>query len=117
MNRIDGFGGGSDSHYTLWSAINPPNQKNTQQLDANQAVQVKKATTDGYDAVQLGAGSKKPKRVSQPERGHFDRWLDGNQEGPAKRKLWEFRVTPNALLAPGACDDLDGEGGWTVCFA
>lgn len=75
---------------------------------------MKKATTDGYDAVQLGAGSKKPKRVSQPERGHFDRWLDGNQEGPAKRKLWEFRVTPNALLAPGAFDDLDGEGGWLV---
>ncbi len=66
-------------------------------------MQVKKEATDGYDAVQLGAGSKKAKRVSQPERGHLERWLDGNTgpDAPAKRKLWEFRVTPNALPAPG----------------
>lgn len=74
------------------------------QLDQNVAMQVKKEATDGYDAVQLGAGTKKAKRVSQPERGHHDRWLDGNTgpDAPAKRQLWEFRVTPNALPAPGA---------------
>lgn len=87
------------------NTISPKPKRYQKQLDENLAVQVKKAATDGYDAVQLGAGSKKAKRVSQPERGHYDRWLDGNQgpeDGPAKRKLWEFRVTPDALLAPGA---------------
>lgn len=72
------------------------------QLDKNQAIQVKKEATDGYDAVQVGAGEKKLKRVNQPERGHYDRWINGNSATiPAKRKLWEFRATPDALVAPG----------------
>ncbi len=71
------------------------------QLDDVQAVQVKKATTDGYTSVQLGAGEKKLKNTSQPERGHLDRWIDGDGSAAPKRKLWEFRVTPDALLHPG----------------
>lgn len=34
-------------------------------------VQRKTNATDGYEAVQLGAGSKKPERVSKPLAGHY----------------------------------------------
>lgn len=36
-------------------------------------VQLKTAAVEGYDAVQLGFGEKSPKRVNQPEVGHFKR--------------------------------------------
>jgi large subunit ribosomal protein L3 len=35
--------------------------------------QSKSADKDGYDAVQLGFGEKKPARVSKPMKGHFDK--------------------------------------------
>jgi len=34
-------------------------------------VQKKTAGADGYDAVQLGFGEKKERRINKPERGHF----------------------------------------------
>ena len=34
-------------------------------------VQVKTVETDGYDAVQLGFGSVKEKKLNKPEKGHF----------------------------------------------
>lgn len=37
----------------------------------NRITQVKTAETDGYRALQVTAGSKKPSRVSKPEAGHF----------------------------------------------
>ncbi len=37
----------------------------------NRVVQVKTAETDGYDAVQLGFGTKKANRVNKPAKGHF----------------------------------------------
>ncbi len=52
---------------------------------------------DGYDAVQLGVGRAKVKNVAQPLRGHFAK---ANVE--PKRKLAEFRVSPEALLEVGA---------------
>ena len=36
-------------------------------------VQRKTPTIDGYDAVQLGFGEKKPRRTTKPEAGHFKR--------------------------------------------
>jgi len=59
-------------------------------------VQVKTQGKEGYTALQVGAGSRKAKRVSAPLAGHF-RWA----EVPIKRVLAEFRVTPDALLPPG----------------
>lgn len=52
---------------------------------------------DGYTAVQLGAGEKKPQRLTQPERGHFAK---ANIE--PKEKIQEFRVSEDALLDVGA---------------
>jgi large subunit ribosomal protein L3 len=52
---------------------------------------------NGYTALQLGAGSRRPSRVRQPERGNF-----AVAKVEAKRKLAEFRVTPDNLIEVGA---------------
>lgn len=53
--------------------------------------------THGYDAVQLGAGKAKVKRMTKAMRGHFAK---ANVE--PKQKLSEFRVSGDALLGVGA---------------
>ena len=35
--------------------------------------QIKTEETDGYSAVQLAFGSRKPKRTTKPQKGHFDK--------------------------------------------
>ncbi len=59
-------------------------------------VQKKTVETDGYEAVQLGFGDKKEKKVTKPEKGHFDK-----AGVTAKRVLREFRLTGAADLNPG----------------
>ena len=49
-------------------------------------VQKKEMARDGYDAVQLGLGSKKNRRVNKPERGHMEKVGKG-----AFQLLREFR--------------------------
>ncbi len=66
-------------------------------LDNLQVVAQRKAATDGYDAVQLGAGSAKAKNLSKPQRGHF-----GKAEVEPKAKVVEFRVDEGNLLDVGA---------------
>jgi large subunit ribosomal protein L3 len=53
----------------------------------NRVTQVKTAETDGYDAVQVTAGSKRASLLLKPEAGHFAK---AKVEGG--RGLWEFRV-------------------------
>lgn len=66
------------------------------QLDSCQVVQVKQPETDGYTALQLGVGEAKRKRVGVSMLGHYDKvGLSPN------RKLSEFRVSPDAVLAVG----------------
>jgi large subunit ribosomal protein L3 len=48
-------------------------------------VQIKDGETDGYQAVQLGFGSSKPKHLSSPERGHLKK-----AGAPPLRHLHEF---------------------------
>ena len=52
---------------------------------------------NGYTAVQLGAGSVKPKNVSKPLRGHF-----AVAKVEPKRKVAEFRVAPENMIDIGA---------------
>ena len=66
-------------------------------LDNLQVVARREAERDGYNAVQLGAGSAKAKNLSKPQRGHF-----GKAEVEPKAKLVEFRVDEDALLDVGA---------------
>ena len=58
--------------------------------------QVKTQEKEGYTALQLGAGSKKAKRLNRSERGHF---IAGDV--PFSAELTEFRVSPDAILPVG----------------
>jgi large subunit ribosomal protein L3 len=52
---------------------------------------------DGYVALQLGAGAKKPKNTSKAMRGHF-----AKAEVEPKHELAEFRVSEDMLIDVGA---------------
>ena len=66
------------------------------QLDKLQVVAQRTADKHGYSAVQLGAGTAKAKRTSQPMRGHF-----AAAKVEPKRKVAEFRVDPENLIKVG----------------
>jgi large subunit ribosomal protein L3 len=66
------------------------------QLDNLQVVAQRTNDQHGYTAVQLGAGTAKPKRVSQAMRGHF-----AVANVAPKRKVAEFRVDPANLIEVG----------------
>ena len=66
-------------------------------VDSCQVVQVKIESTDGITALQLGAGEAKPKNVPPSLINHQ---RNAGIETP-KRKLWEFSVTPDAVLPVG----------------
>ncbi len=66
-------------------------------LDGCQVVAQRTQEANGYCALQLGAGLAKVKRVSRAERGHF-----AVAKVPPKRKLAEFRVSPENLIEVGA---------------
>ncbi len=67
------------------------------QMESLQVVSQRLAETDGYTAVQLGAGNAKAKNTTQPMRGHFAR-----ANVAPKRKLVEFRVAPENMIDVGA---------------
>ncbi|GLK76142.1 50S ribosomal protein L3 [Methylopila jiangsuensis] len=52
---------------------------------------------NGYVALQLGAGVRKAKNATRAERGHF-----AKAEVEPKRKVVEFRVSPDAVIPVGA---------------
>ena len=66
------------------------------QLDKLQVVAQRTPESHGYSAVQLGAGSVKAKRVSKAMRGHF-----AAAKVEPKRKVAEFRVAPENMIAVG----------------
>ena len=66
------------------------------QLDNLQVVAQRTAERDGYSAVQLGAGTAKAKRTTAAMRGHF-----AAAKVEPKRKIAEFRVTPENLIDVG----------------
>lgn len=59
-------------------------------------IQVKTKENDGYEAIQLGFGKVKPKKVSTPLAGHFKK----SSIEPMKR-LKEFPVFPGRDVKPG----------------
>ena len=66
-------------------------------LEGCQVVAHRTKDKDGYVALQLGAGSKKPKNTSKALRGHF-----GKAEVEPKHKVVEFRVSEDNLIDVGA---------------
>jgi len=67
------------------------------QLDNLQVVAQRTTERDGYTAVQLGAGVAKAKRTTAAMRGHF-----AKANVAPKRKIAEFRVSPENLIEVGA---------------
>lgn len=65
------------------------------EVSANRVTQVKNPERDGYRAIQVTTGSRRPRRVNKPAAGIFAK----AQVEPG-RGLWEFR------LAPGEGEDL-----------
>ena len=65
-------------------------------MDNCVVISKKTKVTHGYDALQIGFGSKKPKNLSKAERGHFAK----NNVEP-KAKIAEFRVSEDALIDVG----------------
>ena len=66
-------------------------------LDGCQVVAQRTEDKDGYTAVQLGAGFAKVKRTTKAARGHFAR-----AKVVPKRRLAEFRVSPENMIDVGA---------------
>lgn len=66
-------------------------------VDGCQVVATRTQERDGYTAVQLGVGKVKVKNVGKAMRGHF-----AKAQVEPKRKVAEFRVTPDALIDVGA---------------
>lgn len=66
-------------------------------LDGCQVVAQRTEDKDGYTAVQLGAGFSKVKRTTKAARGHFAR-----AKVEPKRRLAEFRVSPENMIDVGA---------------
>ena len=66
-------------------------------VDTCQVVSTRSVETDGYIAVQLGAGTAKVKNVSKPARANF-----AKAKVEPKKKVVEFRVTPENVLEVGA---------------
>ena len=66
-------------------------------LDECQVVACRTDELDGYSALQLGAGLAKSKNVSKSMRGHF-----AKARVEPRRKLAEFRVSPECLLDVGS---------------
>jgi large subunit ribosomal protein L3 len=66
-------------------------------LDNCQVVAQRTAEKNGYTAVQLGVGLAKVKNTSRALRGHF-----AKASVEPKRKMAEFRVTPDNLIEVGA---------------
>ena len=66
-------------------------------VDNCQVVAHKTADRHGYTALQLGVGTPKIKRLTAAVRGHF-----ATAKVEPKRRLQEFRVSPDNLIAVGA---------------
>jgi large subunit ribosomal protein L3 len=66
-------------------------------LEGCQVVAQRTKEKDGYVALQLGAGAKKPKNTSKAMRGHF-----AKGEVEPKARLVEFRVSEDNLIDVGA---------------
>jgi large subunit ribosomal protein L3 len=66
-------------------------------LDGCQVTAQRTQAKDGYVALQLGAGAKKPKNTTKAERGHFAKALV-----EPKRHVAEFRVSEDNLIDVGA---------------
>jgi len=67
------------------------------EVEPNRVTQVKSVETDGYSAVQVTIGSRRPSRVTKSEAGHF-----AKANADAGRGLWELRNDSQEAFEVGA---------------
>jgi len=69
------------------------------EVEPNRVTQVKSAESDGYSAVQITVGVRRPSRVTKAMAGHF-----AKAGVTAGRSVWEFRLDDgeSASYQPGA---------------
>jgi large subunit ribosomal protein L3 len=67
------------------------------EVATNRVTQVKTADNDGYRAVQVTVGARRPNRVSKAMAGHF-----GKARVEPGHGLWEFRLDDGEELEAGA---------------
>ncbi len=79
-------------------------------LDEVQVTGVRTTEKNGYAAVQLGYGKAKVKNVPKAERGVY-----AKAKVEPKKKLAEFRVSPDAMLEIGAELKADAFQGRSIC--
>jgi large subunit ribosomal protein L3 len=74
------------------------------EVDPNRITQIKTVERDGYAAVQVTTGARKPQRVTKAMAGHF-----AKAGSVAGRGTWEFRLDEGAAaeLAAGATLGVD----------
>lgn len=74
------------------------------QVEPNKVTQVKSVETDGYRAVQVTTGNRRPSRVNKAAAGHF-----AKASVEPGRGLWEFRLNEGegVELEPGAAINVD----------
>lgn len=74
------------------------------EVDPNRITQVKTEARDGYSAVQVTTGTRKPQRVTKALAGHF-----AKAGSVAGRGMWEFRLdaATAAELTPGSTLGVD----------
>jgi large subunit ribosomal protein L3 len=74
------------------------------EVEANQVTQVKRKETDGYSAIQVGAGQRKPSRVTKPLGGHFAK---ASVEPASMLREFRLDLDPEADLEPGSEISID----------
>ncbi|MFT5260655.1 MAG: large subunit ribosomal protein L3 [Gammaproteobacteria bacterium] len=66
------------------------------EMTPNRITQIRTQEIDGYDGIQVTAGTRRPNRVTKPMKGHFSK--AGVEAG---RGVWEFRVEAGHEYAAG----------------
>ncbi|EIC21728.1 50S ribosomal protein L3 [Thiorhodovibrio frisius] len=69
------------------------------EVEPNHVTQVKREETDGYGAIQIGAGARKASRVTKPMGGHFAK---AGVEAAAAVREFRLEEAPGEELTPGA---------------
>lgn len=88
-----GYKVGMTSQWSKWGVKLP---LTIIQIDRCQVTQVKRALEHGYDAMQLGSGTKNLKRLTKPEIGHLLK-----HDIAPKKDYKEFKCDPANLLPVG----------------
>lgn len=73
------------------------------QAEPNRITQIKTVANDGYNAVQVTTGDRRPTRVTRPQAGHFKK-----ANCLAGRGIWEFRTEDTNDLELGAEIGVEG---------